>query len=72
MMPGDVARINPVTIAVPLEGSDPESCAISALVFMLDQISFAAVATEGKLTPTQKARVARYLRDRYETEARET
>jgi hypothetical protein len=55
----------PVTVAIPLEGYDAESRAISAMIRLLEDVNFGSLDPTGTLSPTSKARIVGYLMDRY-------
>jgi hypothetical protein len=60
----------PAMYSVPLEGSDKESRAINAVVFLIEKCNFdmSYDMLSGMLGPAEKDRIARYLLDRYEVQ----
>jgi hypothetical protein len=58
---------DPVCVSIPLEGYDKEARAINAVVVLLETTSFHPMfpGPDGHLTADQRARVARYLSERY-------
>lgn len=62
--------VEPMRVAVPLEGYDSETRAINAMVYLLNEVHFDPQynIADGKLNPFQKSRVAQYLYTRYKLE----
>lgn len=56
---------NVLRVAVPVEGYDADTRAISAVVYLLEEVSFSLVEPGIDLSFEQKQRVVKYLASRY-------
>jgi hypothetical protein len=55
----------PVRVEIPIEGYDAESRAISAAIYLLEEVRFSSVQAGISLSFEQKERVVKYLASRY-------